>query len=224
MADLTLTYADILTAVQERRFPSSSPFPQWVAGAYTDIWNSGDWTFKGVSRETWYTTADGLVGGSATATPKMPVAFASVLSLIDDQGYPLEELDQWEFERGYTDPTGGPFPTARPYRFMVVNRQIHLYPTPGSAYQFQVSYQRRLATRTGAGAIQAGFFQNTSDLPLWDDHHYAIVLRARILGLRDRSDPTATDLIQEFSALLEAMRAEYEVTAPIGKQAPAWRP
>ena len=74
MADLTLTYADLKTAITERRFPSSSPVAQWLAAAYSDVWQSADWTFKRVDRETLYTTADGLVGGAVTATPNMPTA------------------------------------------------------------------------------------------------------------------------------------------------------
>jgi hypothetical protein len=222
VADLTLTYSDLLDAIRERRFPSSSPAAQWLAAAYADVWNAHNWTFKEVSRAAFYTTADGTSTGAASPTPLMPAAFGRARALYDDQGCALVELDQGEFERRYTPYLTPSVVTGRPEAFMVVNRQITLAPTPDSKYAFTLSYRRRLATRTAGGAVQAGFFQNNTDLPLWDDHHYLLVLRAKLIGLRDRSDPTASDLQGEYGQLLEAMREDYTV-ATARRQLPAWR-
>jgi hypothetical protein len=217
---LQLTYAELKAAVYERRFPTSSPVDQWLAAAYSSVWAAGDWTFTKVPRATFYTTADGLSTGAVSATPLMPSAFREVTGLYDDQGDELAEYAQRDFERFYTEQTPS---TGRPDRFMVVNRQITLYPTPDAKYAYKLSYRRRLATRNAAGTVQAGFFVLDSDIPLWDDHHYLLVLRAKILGLRDRSDPTADDLTDEYMALLEAMRADYAERLPIAAQLPAWR-
>jgi hypothetical protein len=224
LASLTLSYADLRSAISERRFPGSSAtaITQWLAAAYADVWNAGNWTFKKVTDAAFYTTTDGLVGGTPTVTPKMPADFASVINLLDDYGDALHEVDQWDFERYYTDPNNS-IQLGRPHTFTVVNRQIQLYPKPQSAYLFTLSYERRLSTRTSTGTVQAGFFVLDGDLPLWDDHHYLLVLRARILGLRDRSDPTASDLLQEYAALLDAMRNEYQEQSPVGEQMPAYR-
>jgi hypothetical protein len=216
-----LNYGELRTAIQENRFPSSDPISDWLGAAYSDVWNAANWTFKRVSRANLYTTADGLSSGTPSATPSMPAAFADITSgVFDDTGCKLKQLTEFEFERLLTEQTPT---TGRPSHFMVVNRQITFWPTPASAYLFKVSYRRRLATRTSVGAVQAGFFQNDTDLPLWDDHHYLLVLRAKLIGLRDRSDPTASDLEGEFSRLLSAMQTDYVEARPIGATLARWR-
>jgi hypothetical protein len=216
---LSLSYADLKSAIRERRFPTSSPVEQWLAAAYTDIWTSADWTFRKVSRATFYTTADGLSGGTPSATPLMPSAFSQIIGLYDEQGSKLQQLAEEEFERYFTEATPS---TGHPDTFTVINRQVILYPTPAAAYAFKISYKRRLATRTNAGVVQAGFFVADTDIPLWDDHHYLLVLRAKLIGLRDRSDPTASDLEGEFGRLLDAMREEYIDSLPVGAHLPSW--
>lgn len=219
MADLTLSFADQRIAVYERRFPASANVTQWLAAAYTDVWNAARWTFKRAYRETWYTTDTGLVGGTATAAPDMPDTFAEVHKLFDNNGSQLVERQPDDFDYRIAGPTI----TGVPSEFTVVNRQIHLYPTPTSALAFTISYRRKLCTRTAAGLFQTGFYTQDTDIPAWDDHHYLLVLRAKIIGLRDRSDPTAGDLEEEYARLLEAMRADYVETLPRGTQVPAWR-
>lgn len=221
MADLTLAYSDLTAAIYERRFPSSAPVSQWLAAAYADVWNAAQWNFKRVSRASFYTTADGLVGGTASATPLMPTALSRVTLLLDDQGNEVEQLDEEQFERRFTEQTAS---TGKPQAFTVVNKQIILWPTPDAAYLFKLSYRRRLATKTAGGTVQAGFFSADTDLPLWDDHHYILVTRSKIIGLRDRSDPTASDLVEEYQRALEAMIEEYVDGNPPGDQLPAWRP
>lgn len=223
MADsLQLTYSQILTAVREERFPASSPADQWIAAGYLDIWNSGEWTFKRVDLATFWTTADGLSNGTPDETPLMPAAFAKAIVLLDDTGSEVTQVRQDDLNAMFTDPVSSVV-TGRPQVYAVSNRQIALYPKPDRAYQFRLSYRRRVATRQTGGAVQAGLFQADTDLPLWDDHHYIIVVRARILGLRDRSDPTNSDLLDDYGMMLAAMREEYMEELPIGTQAPAWR-
>lgn len=224
MADaLTLSYADQRDAVQERRFPSSTAatyIPQWLAAAYADVWNAEEWTFKRVTRATWYTTADGTSTGTATATPEMPSDFARPRFLYDDQGNELRWLDEREFDSRYA----GDASTGRPSAYKTVNRQITLWPTPVAKYAFTLSYKRRLSTRTAGGTVQVGFYQADTDIPLWDDHNYILVVRAKIIGLRDRSDPTSADLVDEYQRLLAAMVEEYAEETPMEAQLPAWRP
>lgn len=214
-----MTYAELRAAILERRFPSNSPVSSWLEAAYDDVWNATEWEFKRVSGATWYTTADGLSNGTPAQQPKMLVDFANPLALYDDLGNPLVQLPQREFEKTYQ-----PYIVSdRPEAFMVVNRQIWLGPKPNAAYPFKLSYKRRISTRTTTGAVQAGFFVQDTDIPLWDDHHYLLVLRAKMIGLRDRSDPTASDLENEFARLLAAMKDEYVEQGVLGRQLPAWR-
>ena len=220
MADLTLTFADQKAAVAGDRIPTTQPISQWLAAAYTDIWNAGKWTFKKVSRENFYTTADGTSTGAASATPDMPAAFGEMIALLDDQGFELTWLTETEFESQYTEANAT---TGRPSVFTVVNRQIQLWPTPDAAYLFKVSYKRRLATRNSSGVVQAGFYQADTDFPLWDDHHYILVLRAKLLGLKSLADPTADMLEGEFGRLLDAMTEDYTEKLPRGYQMPSWR-
>jgi len=209
----TLVAGDRLGSVEDQ-------VPAWLAAAYTDVWNAAKWTFKRVSREAFYTTADGTSGGTPTATPVMPAAFASIRALVDDQGDALTQLAEFDFESRYTADTT----TGRPCYFMVVDRQITLWPTPDAAYLFSLSYNRRIATRTASGDDQEGIYQVDGDLPLWDDHHYILVTRAKIIALKNLTDPTAQMLQDEYGRLLDAMMDEYIEALPRGYQVPAWRP
>lgn len=220
MASLSLTYSDIQTAVQGDRLASVvDQIPQYIAAAYTDIWNAADWSFKRVAPANFYTSADGTSVGTPSQTPQMPADFAKANNLFDDQGFKVNWLSEIQWEDRYTADTT----TGRPTSFAVINRQIYLWPIPTAAYQFRLAYQRRLATRTSGGTVQAGFFQNSSDVPLWDDHHYIIVVRAKLLALKSLTDPTSAMLEDEFGRLLDAMKAEYQVKIPRGYQMPAWR-
>lgn len=218
MSDLRLPYGDQKTEVLRDRFPNTAPAAAWLAAAYTEVWNAAPWSFKRVSRETFYTTADGTSTGTATASPLMPAAFSRGVAVYDDLGDKLEELLPHEFERRFAgDPVFGP-----PDTFCVVNRQVQLFPTPDAAYAFTISYRRRLSTRTTAGVFQAGFYLDDSDIPAWDDHHYLLVVRARILGGRIYSDPTVDQLENEYARLLDAMVEDYTEQLPAGTQLPAW--
>jgi hypothetical protein len=219
MAGLTLNYGEQKTKVAGDRLTSeTTDIPEWLAAAYVDVWNAANWTFKRVSRETFYTTDDGTSTGVPTATPKMPAAFAEATVLLDDQGYEVKQMPEIDFETKLTDTT-----TGRPAYYTVVNRQILLWPTPDAAYAFKVSYKRRLATRNSSGTVHAGFYTADTDLPLWDDHHYILVVRAKILGLKLMTDPTADMLQDEYGRLMDAMMAEYVERLPRGYQLPAYR-
>ena len=213
-----MTYGDIKTAVEGDTIPATQPVAQWVAAAYTSIWSAAPWTFKRVSGVPFYATADGTATGAASATPTMPADIADTLVLTDQNGDELSQLGQQDFERSFNSDVS----TGGPTHFTVVDRQIRLWPVPDSAYQFTLSYKRRLATRDSSGNIQAGFFKADTDFPLWDDHHYLIVVRAKLLGLKSLTDPTASALEDEYMDLLAAMREEYTQAVPAGFQVPAW--
>jgi hypothetical protein len=217
---LNMTYAQLRTQVQGDRLGSNvADIPYWLAAAYTDVWNAGNWTFRRVSDATFYTTNDGTSTGTPTATPMMPADFGTSLILVDDQGDQLLQKEETQFEAAYIADTT----TGRPCYFQIVNRQIRLWPTPDAGYAFSWSYRRRLATRTPAGTVQAGWFQTDNDLPLWDDHGYILVVRAKLLGLKQLTDPSAIVLQDEFSRLLDAMSDDYIEKLPRGYQAAAWR-
>lgn len=223
MADSnSLTYDQLIADVRQNRFPSSMTglAQKWLAVAYQDVWEAAPWSFKRVSMETLYLTADGTSTGTVTAQPLMPAAFAEAHRLYDDNGVPLLQIDMDDFEDTYASITA----TGRPETFTVSGRQIIVGPTPDSAYQFKVSYRRRLAHKDASGNVIAGFFTAGSDYPLWDDHHRVLVPRAQALGLKEINDywswPTLQD---EFQAQLATMKRDY-VERVTPRQWPAYRP
>jgi hypothetical protein len=181
------------------------------------VWNAHPWAFKRVKGATWYATTDGTPGGTPTATPMMPTAFARARLLFDENGNEVQELPPDEFERVLAPVSA----TGTPEAWTTVGRQIWLGPAPAAGYKLTLSYRRRLATRTAALTVREGFFVAGDDVPLWDDHHYLLVMRAKLIGLRDRSDPTADDLEGEFARMLEAMKEEYGEKNS-GVTAPGW--
>jgi hypothetical protein len=208
------TYVDLQDAVLDKRFPSSrrASVTQWLAVAYQDVWDAGNWSFKQVSREAWYTTADGTSSGLASATPTMPATLGRVTRIFDDLGDELDEYDEDSFEGRFSalDVQGT---TGRPYAFTVIDRQIHLAPKPDAAYLFNVSYRRRMAHRNVGGVAVAGFMTQSDDSPLWSDHQWILVPRAQAIGLKMLNDPTWPPLQDEYDRLLTSMKRDYEQRA-----------
>jgi hypothetical protein len=215
-----LTYADLKTAVLGKRFPASAvaSAAQWIHVAYQDVWDAADWSFKRVSRAAFYTSSDATSTGAATATPSMPAAFARAKRIYDDNGDPLVELAEEEFEDTYTGDTS----TGRPEAFTVVNRQVILAPTPNQAYLFSLSYWRRVAHKDSSGNVVTGFLSADGDYPLWDDHHRIVVPRAQMVGLMELNDPTWPPLGDEYGRLLESMKSDYVPSPP--RRYARWQP
>lgn len=208
MADANaLTYAQLVAAVLQNRFPASltGTAQQWLAVAYQEVWDAANWTFKHVSRASFYTSADGTSSGTATETPLMPTAFADATRLLDDLGCPLGRYSQGEFEDAFTSDTS----TGRPWAYAVIDRQVHLGPTPDKAYLFKLSYRRRLAHKDASGNVVAGFLAADTDVPVWDDHHRVLVPRAQMIGLKEKNDPTWPPLDDEWQRGLLGMRRDY---------------
>lgn len=203
-----LSYVNLQDAVIEKRFPSSArgSVKQWLAMAYSNVWDAADWQFKHVQR------APLTVSSSQ---PTTPAGLAKVTRIYDDLGDPLEQLDQHTFDDWYADPSLG---TGRPEAFTVVNRQIVVAPAPGSSYSFQITYVRRLAHKAADGAISEGFFTTDSDYPFWDDHHGILIPRAAAIGLKLRNDPTWEAVQDDYLGQLELMVNDLAVDVPPGAE------
>lgn len=207
-----LTFLNLQDAVLGRRFPAASQrtnAKRWLATAYTDVWNALRpenrlWSFELVFRSSLAVTA-------GDPTPTMPPDYADTFTLYDQDGEPLTRLSPEEFEFEFADAADN----AAPYAFTVVNRQIHLGPTPDGAATFTHTYRRRLAHReSDEVTVSAGFMDEDSDYPLWDDHHGVLIPRAVAIGLMELNDPTWEQMQAEFERQLSRMRDDYEHTQP----------
>jgi hypothetical protein len=204
----------------EQRFPSSETgLDYWIDVAYEDIWGSFDWTFRKVRQLSWWTTADGTSLGVPTQVPLMPGTFQEIDAVYDQNGDELDQLEQLDFDRKYTPQTVG-----QPCEYTVVDRQIILGPTPEGPYPFLLSFRRTVSCRNAAGQVKAGVMTLPDDTPIWYGRHYIVVIRAKLLGLKDRDDPTWLDLQDEFVGLLDGMHGDYTETLATGYQLPAYRP
>lgn len=203
-----LTYLQLQDAVLGRRFPAASQrdnAKRWLSTAYTDVWTAADWTFKRVSRQAFAMT-------SGDSTPVMPDDFGQVLELYDDSGVAMMKLAQDEFEYRYSDILLN-FQQGLPEAFTVVNRQIHVAPLP-STTTFHLSYKRRIAHRESDDSVSAGFMDEDTDYPLWDDHHSILVPRAVAIGLQEINDPTWEASQEEYERQLARMQEDYIVERP----------
>lgn len=203
-----LTYLQLQDAVLGRRFPAASQrdnAKRWLATAYADVWTAADWTFKRVSRAE-------LTMTSGDSTPAMPADFGQVLYIYDDSGAPLVELGQDEFEATYADVLLTA-QTGLPEVFMVVDRQIHVAPLP-SATTFRLSYKRRISHRESDDSVAAGYMDEDSDSPLWDDHHSLLIARATAIGLQELNDPTWSGPQEEYERQLARMERDYVYEYP----------
>jgi len=203
-----LTYLQLQDAVLGRRFPAASQrdnAKRWIATAYQDVWSAADWTFKRVSRAT-------LAMTSGDSTPTMPTDFGDAIELYDDAAVPMMRLAQDEFEYRYGDIILAS-QTGLPEAYTVVDRQIHVAPLPTTT-TFRLSYMRRLAHREIDDSVAAGFFDEDSDYPLWDDHHSVLIPRATAMGLKEINAPTGDQAQEEFERQLSRMKEDYTTLRP----------
>lgn len=211
-----LTYLNLQDAVLGRRFPAStqrSNAKRCLAVAYQDVWSAEDWTFKRVSRSSF------AIPGTGTGTkPQMPADFGHAIALFDDQGHEIEPASEDSLERFYSASAL----TGRPDVFTVVNRQIILSSDPGTV-TYQLSYQRRLSSRTAALAVQAGMMNVDGDYPLWDDHHGVLIPRAQAILYLELWDPSFADVQAEYERQLARMKDDYAQERPLRQWArQAW--
>lgn len=217
----TLTYKALQDAVLGRRFPAASQrenAKRWIDTAYADVWNAlrGEgryWTFELVFRST-------LTVTSGDSTPAMPADYGDTVNLLDDEGNELARLSPEDFDREFHDLTE----TGTPYAFTVVDRQIHLGPTPDASVSFTHTYRRRLSHKADGSTVTAGPMNSDNDTPLWDDHHSVLIPRATALGLQEINDPTWQPLQEEYERQLSRMKEDYEQVRPRRQWAAAsWR-
>lgn len=208
MADTagTLTYQMLQDGVmgqgQSARFPAQrlADARRWLAAAYSAVWDTADWTFKSVYDED-------LAVLAGNPRPTLPATFASVLGLYDQKGNRLSSCQPEEFQDLYQSQTTAGTPQA----YMVVDRRIVLGPTPSASATFSLSYRRRLCHRDANKNLIAGFFDDTetTSIPLWDDHHYLLIPRAQIVGLKTLNDPSWPQLLDEYTTLMSGMVNDY---------------
>ncbi len=199
-----LNYLALQDAVLGRRFPAASQranAKRWLATAYQDVWSADDWAFKRVSLSNLSVTA-------GDSTPTMPADFADTVVLFDANGSELQRLSQEGLDSHAAGSGSG-----SPYVYSVVNRQITLAPNPG-ATTLKLSYRRRLASRTLALVVQAGFMSLDTDYPLWDDHHSLLIPRATAIGLAEINDPTWEQAQTEYERQLARMKDDYTYERP----------
>lgn len=203
----------LILAILGRRFPSASQTTnalRWLATAYQDVWDAMRseqklWTFEIVSLSSLaYTIGD--------STPTMPADYADTLSLFDSQGTPLVRVPRYELEAMAVAQGAAP---GTPYWYAVTGRQVTVYPTPSANGTLSHSYRRRLSHKESDGVtVTAGFMDEGSDYPLWDDHHSILIPRAQALGLMELNDPTWQTPQDEYERQLERMKSDYEEDLP----------
>lgn len=202
---MSLNRLQLRDAVLGRRFPAASQGSnalRWLETAYQDVWSAAEWTFARVMLEE--LTVD-------DATPTMPATFADAIELYSPDGCRLERLSQEEFELYAVSP----FFTGTPYVYTVVNRQITLAPTPSGSSTFKLSYRRRMSHKESNGTtVTAGFMDEDTDFPLWDDHHGVLIPRASAIGLQEVNDPTWEGQQIEYERQLSRMKDDYEYVRP----------
>lgn len=207
-----LNYLTLQDAVLGRRFPAASQrnnAKRWIATAYADVWNAQRadnqlWPFEVVSLST-------LTLSAGDSTPTMPADYADTISLFDPlTGYALKRLPTEEIEWMSVDPNF----SGTPYVYGVQNRQIILAPTPTGG-TLRHTYRRRLAHKESDGVtVTAGFFDEDSDYPIWDDYHSILIPRATAIGLLEVNDPTWETPQAEYERQLDRMKEDYEAVRP----------
>lgn len=203
-----LTYLNLQDAVLGRRFPASSQrtnAKRWLAAAYADVWTAllaegRMWSFE-------YVFLSSLAISANDSTPTMPSDYADTIDLRDADGVALTRLSPRVFAEQFTVPS-----TSAPYAFTVVNRAIHLGPTPGSDATLTHTYRRRLAhVQSDGTTVVAGYMDEDGDYPLWAaDHHGVLIPRATAIGLQEINDPTWQSPQEEYERQLARMRADLE--------------
>lgn len=200
-----MTRAEIRTAIANLRFNSTSAklaqIEDWIEAAELELWNAAEWVFKRVAAENLTVTA-------SDATPSMPAGFAKATRLWDDDGCPLRYLDPNEFEE-LAVPDSLNAVTGTPAYYTVINREIHLAPTPQSSATFKLSYRRRYVHRADGSTVTAGTMNSDNDTPVWDsEHHYVLVPWAMRIGIGLEGDAVPRELDAECVRLFEAMRSD----------------
>lgn len=207
----SLTYKALQDAVLGRRFPASTQrenSKRWLDTAYADVWNalrgeSRYWTFEIVFRSTLPVTA-------GDSTPTLPSDYGDTIALFDESGSELERISPEDFERRFASTTAN----EAPYAYTVVDRVLHLGPTPSGSVNYTHTYRRRLSHKANGVTVTAGFMDSDTDAPLWDDHHSVLIPRAMAVGLLELNDPTWEQMQAEFERQLSRMREDYEQVRP----------
>lgn len=183
---------------QSARFPAQryDDVGVWLNVAEQDVWDAADWTFKKAAGK--QLTVD-------RARPTMPPGFAEARFVYDDHGAPLEELSSDSFDRRY----GAVTATGRPEAFCTVDRRLQFGPAPDREYTFELSFRRRIVHKDKSGDPVEGPMSADDDTPWWDDHHFLLVPRAQIIGLKSLNDPTWPPLQEEYEGLFVNMIADY---------------
>lgn len=188
------------------------------------VWNYAEWRFKNPQPVAAPTVqAQGYV--------QLPADVRRVITLFDDQGDPLDFMPRDEFQRTFRyQLTQGQ--TAKPSAFTTYDDDTAseglraIFDVKADqVYNFTVEYERKLCSRTAAGAVQVGPMQLDTDTPFWGaEHHQVIVFAAALDGLVLDNDPTYPPLQSSRDEKLAAMEVEYLDDTPLVVPSRVWGP
>lgn len=192
----------MVDAVLDQRFGNSrrTSAKRWVNAQIAKIWASEDWAFKRPPLASAAVPVDALGVYSVTITDSTQEAqsIEEILGVFDENGDPLEALENDKFEQLYNDADPG-----TPEAFTVygtdANLRVVLGPPPDEAKTWKTAYSLGAPTLVNDAA-------DLSDYGWPAIHHEVVVVAARIQGLRDENDGTWRELSPEKKELLDAMK------------------
>ncbi len=174
----------------------------WINLRYAQIWAMAEWPWKFVGPTTLSIVAD-------DQTPVLPADIDIPYVVFDDVGNVVQQMDGKSFDISYryseiNNDKG------KPQAYKWLDNVLTLAPIPNTNYTFSLTYLRRLASKTQAGALQDGPMVADTDTPIWDSNYdYMLVLGAMATGLKVENDPTWQPLQNDFELFLDTMREEY---------------
>ena len=199
-----MTFSEIYGAVIDARFKSSQTMAakRWINMREAQVWSAAEWPWKIVGPTT-------LTVEAGDATPTLPTGMYQPLAVYDDQGCRLSYMIQSDFDDAYLySQINGT--TGRPTSFKWNNGTLTLGDVPDIAYNFMVTFTRKLSHYTNTAVITSGPMTADSDYPVYDSEwHQMLVIGAIATGLKVENDPTWEPLEMEFTTTLATMIDHY---------------
>jgi hypothetical protein len=204
------SFLELQNAVIKNGFSESdrSDAKTWINFRYGWIYGLEEWTFRRALASVTYAAGDNTLNG-------LPSEYQVAIGLQLSDGTEVDPLDWVEFNRSYY----GSGLTGTPANFTVVGGSVYLGPTPSVSGTGQMLFLRGLAHKNASGTVVAGPMSDDDDVPLIPaEHHLSLVHGGKGSGFRLTNVPMASQLEQDFSNAITAMRANYldDLRAPIG--------
>lgn len=205
-----LTFLELQEAVLKNGFAEGdrADAKNWLNFRYEWIFTLEQWTFRKAQ------AALTITGGTATATA--PTAFGTAIQVQLASGATLDPMDWALFNQAFF---GTNVSQSTPRAFTVINGQIYLGPTPSASETGRILYLYDLCHKNSAGAVIAGPMTLNDDVPMIPaGHHLSLVHGSKGSGFKLTNVPMASQLEQDFSNAITAMRANYldDLRAPLG--------